>query len=167
MLWSCLTSLKPFLALCSGQKNQNGPRLPLTLRMETVPDSLSYVSPFPGTSFPLLKTCLLLKALLFSVATLSLPIPTSDPLRMIPSYRLCSQLEVRVGEESGKSLVGRYWLMRTESIPSPWQMCKGIHLIANKNFKNQSSMSLIKFQGLREEVERKGDFSTRGSLVPL
>ena len=57
--------------------------------------------------------------------------------------------------------------MTTESISSPWEMCKGIHLIANKNFKNQSSMSLIKFQGLRKEVERKGDFSTRGSLVPL
>ena len=57
--------------------------------------------------------------------------------------------------------------MTTESIPSPWQMCKGIHLTANKNFKNQSGMLLIKFQGLRKEVEKKGDFSTRSSLAPL
>ena len=37
MLWSCLTSLMPFPALSSGQKNNSphGSRLPLTLRIET------------------------------------------------------------------------------------------------------------------------------------
>lgn len=48
--------------------------------------------------------------------------------------------------------------MTTESIPSPWQMCKGIHLTANKNFNNQSGMSLIKIPGAEERSREEGRF---------